>query len=202
VARDVVRVVPDEGTLVVASSMPIRDVEWYAAPRDGGRIVSNRGANGIDGVVSTAVGVALGTGGSTLALVGDIAFVHDANALVAAAARGIDLVVVVVHNDGGGIFSFLPQAGLLPPDRFERLLGTPHGVDIERLASGVGVAAETVTEADGVAPTVEAAIERGGVSVVVVPTDRQANVKVHDELNAAVAEAIRDGRSRPGGPGA
>jgi 2-succinyl-5-enolpyruvyl-6-hydroxy-3-cyclohexene-1-carboxylate synthase len=190
VARDVVRVLPDDGTLVVASSMPIRDVEWYAAPRDGGRIVANRGANGIDGVVSTAVGVALGSAAPTLALVGDIAFLHDANALVGAASREIDLVLVVVNNDGGGIFSFLPQAGLLAPDRFECLLGTPHGVDVERLASGVGVPALTVTEADGVAPAVGAAVERGGVAVVVVPTDRQANVKVHDELNAAVAEAI------------
>ena len=111
------------------------------------RAHSNRGANGIDGVVSTALGRALG-GRPTVVLVGDIAFVHDSNALVALPPRGADLRIVVIDNDGGGIFSFLPQATALPSDRFEQLFGTPHGTDIEALAGAHGVDAAPVSTAD------------------------------------------------------
>jgi 2-succinyl-5-enolpyruvyl-6-hydroxy-3-cyclohexene-1-carboxylate synthase len=141
-------------------------------------------------VVSTAVGIALSSAGATAALVGDVAFLHDANALFGAPDRDIALTVVVVDNDGGGIFSFLPQAQLLPPDRFELLFGTPHGVDPIDLAAAWGVPASRVEEADGVGPAVRAAGDEGGVSVIVVPTDRATNVKVHDELHGAVAESV------------
>ena len=110
------------------------------------RAHANRGANGIDGVVSTALGRAL-TGTPTVALVGDIAFVHDSNALVRLSDRPADLRIVVVDNDGGGIFSFLPQATALPADQFETLLGTPHGTDIEGLARAHGIPAATITDA-------------------------------------------------------
>jgi 2-succinyl-5-enolpyruvyl-6-hydroxy-3-cyclohexene-1-carboxylate synthase len=176
------------GTLVVASSMPVRDVEWFSAPRAGLRVVSNRGANGIDGVVSTAVGVAIGSGGPVTVLLGDVAFLHDANALLGLAARGLDVTIVVVDNRGGGIFSFLPQASALAPERFERLFGTPHEVDLPSLAAVHGVPAFGVQAAEGLAPALRAA--RGGTHVVVVRTDRHANPGVHDELNAAVAAAL------------
>jgi 2-succinyl-5-enolpyruvyl-6-hydroxy-3-cyclohexene-1-carboxylate synthase len=195
VARAAVAALPDEASLVVASSMPIRDVEWYAAPRDGVRILANRGANGIDGVVSTSVGVALAAGRAepVAALVGDVAFLHDANALLGATDRGIALTVVVVDNDGGGIFSFLPQARRLPAGRFERLFGTPHGVRIDAVAAALGAATTEVDEAGGVEPSIRSALDARGVRVVVVRTDRAANVKVHEELNAAVAAALTGG---------
>jgi 2-succinyl-5-enolpyruvyl-6-hydroxy-3-cyclohexene-1-carboxylate synthase len=183
-----------EGTLVVSSSMPVRDVEWYAAPRAGGRVLANRGANGIDGVVSTAVGVAAGGPGPVTVLAGDIAFLHDANALLGLAGRELDLTIVVVDNRGGGIFSFLPQAAAMAPERFERLFGTPHDVDLASLAAVHGVPAITVHAVDGLVPALDVARSAPGSHVVVVPTDRQANVAVHDEVHAAVADAL-DGDS-------
>lgn len=186
-----------DAALVVASSMPVRDVEWYGGTTGATRVLANRGANGIDGVVSTALGVALarrGSGAPTVALVGDVAFLHDANALLGIAERGVDLSVVVVDNDGGGIFSFLPQASEVDPERFERLFGTPHGVDLAALSAAHGVPAEVVVGADaggsaafGVA--LDRAIDRGGVRVVVARTDRHANVAVHERLHRAVLAA-------------
>jgi 2-succinyl-5-enolpyruvyl-6-hydroxy-3-cyclohexene-1-carboxylate synthase len=167
--------------------MPVRDVERYAQPRDGVRVVANRGANGIDGVVSTAVGVAL-AGRPTALLIGDIAFLHDSNGLLGAAGRGVDLVVVVVDNDGGGIFSFLPQATRLPGDRFEALFGTPHGLDLVALAAAYGVEARAV---DGdVGEAAAEALGKGGVHVLVARTDRAANVEAHRRLDDAVAAAV------------
>jgi 2-succinyl-5-enolpyruvyl-6-hydroxy-3-cyclohexene-1-carboxylate synthase len=181
------------GTLVVASSMPVRDVEWYGPARSGLRVHANRGANGIDGVVSTAVGVAVGVGAGApvTALVGDIAFLHDTNALLGLAARQLDLTVVVVDNRGGAIFSFLPQRELLAGERFEQLFGTPHDVDLAALAVAHGLPAVTVHAAADLAPALDAAHRARGTQVVVVRTDREANVAVHRELDAAVASALR-----------
>jgi 2-succinyl-5-enolpyruvyl-6-hydroxy-3-cyclohexene-1-carboxylate synthase len=188
VARDLVAALPDGGALVVSSSMPVRDVERYAAPRTGLRVASNRGANGIDGVVSTAVGVAAGTGAPTALLIGDVAFLHDSNGLLGAAGRGIDLVCVVVDNDGGGIFSFLPHLAAVPGARFERLFGTPHGLDLVALAAALGAEARPVT--GDLAGEVAAALDKGGVHVLVVRTERAANVEAHRVLDDAVAAAV------------
>jgi 2-succinyl-5-enolpyruvyl-6-hydroxy-3-cyclohexene-1-carboxylate synthase len=136
--------------------------------------------------VSTAAGVAAGTGEPVTVLVGDVAFLHDSNALLGLADRGLDLTIVVVDNRGGGIFSFLPQATALSPDRFEQLFGTPHDVDLAALAGVHGVPATEVRAAADLAP----ALAGSGTRVVVVRTDRAANVAVHAELNAAVAAAL------------
>jgi 2-succinyl-5-enolpyruvyl-6-hydroxy-3-cyclohexene-1-carboxylate synthase len=190
VARDVVAAVPTGGHLVVSSSMPVRDVEWYAAPRDGLVVHANRGANGIDGVVATGVGVALGSGAPTAVLVGDVAFLHDASALAAVTRRGVDLTVVVVDNDGGGIFSFLPQAGALDADRFELLFGTPHGTDLAALAAAHGASVRRLDRQAEVGPAVAGALALGGVHVLLVATDRGKNVAVHDEIHAVVADRL------------
>ena len=184
----VARVVADAAShagarLVAASSMPIRDLEWFGGP--GSRAHANRGANGIDGVVSTALGLALG-GHPVIALVGDIAFVHDSNSLVALADRGADLRVVVIDNGGGGIFSFLPQASELGGERFEQLFGTPHGTDLESLAAAHGIDACAVATRDELRDR----LAEPGPSVTRVVTDRADNVRLHEQLNADVAAAL------------
>jgi 2-succinyl-5-enolpyruvyl-6-hydroxy-3-cyclohexene-1-carboxylate synthase len=190
IARDVVAALPDGARLVVASSMPIRDVERYAAPRHGLSVLANRGANGIDGTVSTAVGLALGSAVPTGLLIGDIAFLHDSNGLLGAPGRGIDLVCVVVDNDGGGIFSFLPQARTVPPERFEALFGTPHGLALAAVAAAFGVDARALGRDDDVGAAVREATAKGGVHVLVARTDRAANVGVHGRIDGAVAAAV------------
>jgi 2-succinyl-5-enolpyruvyl-6-hydroxy-3-cyclohexene-1-carboxylate synthase len=191
VARALVAGLPSGAGLLVASSMPIRDVEWYGRPRQGLRIMANRGANGIDGMVSTILGAAAGANGApTVGLLGDLAFLHDAGGLLGAAERGLNAALVVVDNGGGGIFSFLPQVTVVPPVTFERLFGTPHQVDIAAMARLHGLAATEVTKTDELVPTVTTALDGGGVTVLVVRTDRATNVAVHDELHASVAGAL------------
>ena len=191
VARTVVASLPAGASLVTSSSMPVRDVEWYGAPRDGLRVHANRGANGIDGVVSTALGVALaGPSRPTAALVGDVAFLHDQGALVGAVDAGAPCTLVVVDNDGGGIFSFLPLADALPAARFEQLFGTPHGADLAAIARAHRVPVSQPGTAAEVGPAVVEAVAAGGVRMVHVRTDRAANVRVHDELHEAVVASL------------
>jgi len=186
VARMVVGEAPRGGHVVVASSMPVRDLEWYTPRRTDLTVHANRGANGIDGVVSTAIGVA-SSGVSTIALVGDLAFLHDSSALIALARRGLDLTVVVIDNDGGGIFSFLGQAEALEGARFEQLFGTPHGTDCAALARAHGL---SVVEAATPVALSRALARVAGTTVIVVRSDRGANVAVHRLLNDAVRRAI------------
>ena len=148
VARAITASVPAGGHLVVASSMPVRDVEWFGTPRSDITVHANRGANGIDGVIATAIGVAIGSGAPTMALLGDVAFCHDMSSLTALHARRLDCSIVVTDNDGGAIFSFLPQATTLPVDVFEQVFGTPHGTDIVEVARAFGLRAYIAETAD------------------------------------------------------
>jgi 2-succinyl-5-enolpyruvyl-6-hydroxy-3-cyclohexene-1-carboxylate synthase len=125
-------------------------------------------------------------GRTTVVLIGDLAFVHDSNALVALDRRAVDLRIVVVDNDGGGIFSFLPQAAALSDDRFEQLFGTPLGVDVVELATSYGVHARTVEAVDELV----AQLARPGPWMCSVSTDRRHNVDVHDDLHAAIVAAV------------
>src|SRR5438067_4872595 len=118
---------PPDATLFVASSMPIRDVETFAAARpDPPRVLANRGANGIDGTVSAAFGAA-SVGRPVVLLVGDVALAHDIGGLLAARRHSLSLTIVLLNNDGGGIFHFLPVAS--QRDAFEEHVATPHGLD-------------------------------------------------------------------------
>ena len=134
---------------------------------------ANRGANGIDGTMSTAIGVALATGAPTAVLLGDVAFLHDSQRAHRRARTWHRPHDRRLDNDGGGIFSFLPQAATLPPPDYELLFGTPHGVRPEELAAAHGLTSLTVEAADAVALAVEASVAAGGVHLVVVRTDRR-----------------------------
>jgi len=185
-ARDLLGALPDGALLVAGSSRPVRDLDAFARPRHGVRIVGNRGASGIDGLVSTAVGAALAHDGRSYALIGDVAYLHDRNGLVIGPDEPRpDLTLVVVDNDGGGIFSLLPQAGV---EGFERVFGTPHGVDLAADCAAVGVPfADVRTPAELEAALAPAA----GLRVVRVRTDRAATAGLHKRLLAAVAATLR-----------
>ncbi|MCU1427118.1 MAG: 2-succinyl-5-enolpyruvyl-6-hydroxy-3-cyclohexene-carboxylic-acid synthase [Actinomycetia bacterium] len=187
VARDVAACAPEGAQLVVASSLAVRALEWCMAPRDDITLYANRGANGIDGFVSTALGVATATRAPTIALLGDLCFLHDSNGLLGAAARGVDATFVVVDNDGGGIFSYLPQQDLA---EFETLFATPQRVDLVAVARAHGVDAERVTRAPELPGAVKESVGRGGVRVLVVPVDRPSSVARHQSLWRAVDAAL------------
>jgi 2-succinyl-5-enolpyruvyl-6-hydroxy-3-cyclohexene-1-carboxylate synthase len=189
VARDLVGWVPDGGTLVVGSSMPVRDVDAFARPRDGLRFVANRGLSGIDGFVATALGVAAAGDEPVAALCGDLTLLHDASSLLGAAGRPRGAVLVVCDNDGGGIFSFLPQA-TLPAELFEPLFGTPHGLDLTALAAAARVPSRVVEKAADLVPALDAALAGGGTQLVLVRGDRAANLARHRALTEAVAVAV------------
>lgn len=186
VARSIGSMLPDGAHLVVSSSMPIRDIEWFGLINEGVTVQSNRGANGIDGVIATAIGVAASTQQPTALLIGDVAFLHDSAALVGLMARNIDLRVVVIDNDGGGIFSFLPQASSLSGGRFEQLFGTPHGTDLVALSAAHNIPARSVITLNEFAQ----ALSQAGPSVIRVSSDRTTNVAVHQRIADSVVAAL------------
>jgi 2-succinyl-5-enolpyruvyl-6-hydroxy-3-cyclohexene-1-carboxylate synthase len=186
IARTVTAAMTVGSHLVISSSMPIRDVEWFGTSTSGVTVHSNRGTNGIDGVISTAVGVALSTKARVTVLIGDVACLHDSNGLWALSRRDVDLTIVVTNNDGGSIFSFLPQAQIVSNSDFELLYGTPHGASFEHLAATHGIAYEHVTSVKDL----EATLQRGGTRLIELPCDRFANVSQHEALQLAIVAAV------------
>jgi 2-succinyl-5-enolpyruvyl-6-hydroxy-3-cyclohexene-1-carboxylate synthase len=180
-------------TLFVSSSMPVRDLEWYGVRRgEPLRVFSNRGANGIDGVNSTALGVAAGQDRPVVAVLGDLAFLHDASALVSLGDGPGSCTLVVLDNGGGGIFSFLPQAGALAHDRFERLFGTPAQVSISQVARGFGWPVADVSTLGALDDALKRFVGQEPHSVIRVEVPSRAqNVALHDRIHAAVAVAVR-----------
>jgi 2-succinyl-5-enolpyruvyl-6-hydroxy-3-cyclohexene-1-carboxylate synthase len=191
VARAVASSLREDDLLLLSSSMPVRDVEWFAesCPR---AVYSNRGVNGIDGVLSTGIGLALGSGRRVTTLIGDVAFLHDSNALINLGERAAQVRIVVVDNRGGGIFSFLDQAKVLDRGPFERFYGTPHTSNLEALAQAHQVAASTVASKEEFMKRLTEL--RAGV--IVVRTDRDDNVQDHQRINDAVVGALARGARR------
>jgi 2-succinyl-5-enolpyruvyl-6-hydroxy-3-cyclohexene-1-carboxylate synthase len=189
VFAELAALLPAGATLYAGNSMPIRDLDTFFFGSDRAiRLLANRGANGIDGVVSSALGAAAAGLGPTVLAIGDLSFYHDSNGLLAAMQHHLNLTIVLLNNDGGGIFSFLPQAG--EPEHFETLFGTPHGLDFRPLAQMYGARYERVDGWPALRAAIQRGIESGGLHIVEVPTDRARNVTLHRELWQAVGAAL------------
>ena len=155
--------------------------------------MGNRGANGIDGVLSSALGASAARVGDepTVLVVGDLSFFHDLNGLLAARFHSLDLTIVLVNNDGGGIFSFLPQAAY--PEHFEQLFGTPTGLDFRLAVQMYGGHFQSAETWEQFRKAVTWGISTGGLHVVEVKTERESNVRMHRQLWQAVEKAIDGG---------
>ena len=185
-ARDLVGALPGGALLWIASSQPVRDMDGGARPRADVRVLASRGASGIDGTTSSAIGAALAHDGPAFALIGDLALLHDAAGLALGPQEPRpDLCLVVVNNDGGGIFSSLEPAAF--PASFERLFGTPHGTRVDHLAAAFGLPYQRL-EHPGELPK---ALQGRGLRIVEARTDRAEAADLRSRLRAAAAEAIR-----------
>ena len=189
IARDVANWAPNGSTLFVGNSSPIRDLDLAMAPRDGLRVLANRGASGIDGLLSTALGIA-SSRGPAVALLGDLSLLHDVGALVWNAARGTDLVVVVIDNGGGRVFSQLAQREL--PEH-ERLFVTPHGVDLGAVCEAAGVGHHVLDRAADLPPALASATTGGGIQVVIVSSDPERDRRRREELRSRIDASLAPG---------
>lgn len=187
-AQDMAELAGPNAIFFVGSSMPIRCLDLVMRAGPGPWVLANRGVSGIDGCVSTAVGAALAHqtagGGPAFAMLGDLAVIHDQNGLVIGPGEPRpDLTLAVVNNDGGGIFSFLPYAGT---DEFEKLFGTPHGVDFAHMAAATGWDYQRVVNPD----ELPGALKGGGTRLLEIRTDRQASVTLQRQLRRTITEAV------------
>ena len=185
---------PSEATLFVASSMPVRDIEtFWPARADPPRVLCNRGANGIDGIVSSAFGAAAAERGPVVLMIGDVALAHDIGGLLAAGRLGLKLTIVLVQNDGGGIFDFLPVSRAemgRRQDTYRRHVSTPTGLDFARAAALYGLEHELVGELTRFRSALERAIAAERSQIIEVRTVRSENVSLHGRIWDSVAAAL------------
>ena len=184
---------PPTATLFVGASMPIRDVEeFFPALHEPPRVIANRGANGIDGTVSSAFGVAA-AGGEVVLVLGDVTLAHDIGGLLAARRLGLKLTIVLLNNDGGGIFNFLPVAS--QGEVFEQHIATPTGLDFAQAAALFGCRHERATTLDEFAVTLMQALAGGDATIIEVRTDRVNNRRLHADIESAALAGLRTSAS-------
>jgi len=180
VVLELTKLLPNNSTLFVGNSMPIRDVDtFFHNNQKNIRIMANRGANGIDGVVSSAVGASVYADNLFL-IIGDLSFFHDLNGLLAAKMHHLNITIIVINNNGGGIFSFLPQAG--SSKNFENLFGTPIDIEFEYAVKMYGGNYQKVANWDEFQTSITKAVETSGLNVIEVPTNRDINVQTHRSM--------------------
>jgi 2-succinyl-5-enolpyruvyl-6-hydroxy-3-cyclohexene-1-carboxylate synthase len=185
-ARDLVLGLPEDALLWTASSMPVRDIDSHAVARADVRVLASRGTSGIDGTVSAAIGAALAHDGPAFALIGDLAFLYDAPGLALGPGEPRpDLCLIVVNNDGGGIFSTLEQAAFT--GSFERLFGTPHGAALDHLAAAFGLPYQRLDQPEDLGK----ALPGTGLRIVEAQADRAAGAALRGRLREAAAAAVR-----------
>jgi 2-succinyl-5-enolpyruvyl-6-hydroxy-3-cyclohexene-1-carboxylate synthase len=193
-----------QATVFVASSMPVRDVElFWCAGELSPRVLSNRGANGIDGTVSSAFGAAAATSGPVVLLIGDVALAHDLGGLLAARRLGLSLTIVLLNNDGGGIFHFLPIAG--EHDAFDQHIATPHGLEFAHAAALYGCGYQRAEDVEQLRAGIERSLRAQATTIIEVRTDRRDNLALHRRLTEAVSAALKTSPPSPsrtcgGGP--
>jgi 2-succinyl-5-enolpyruvyl-6-hydroxy-3-cyclohexene-1-carboxylate synthase len=188
---ELAELLPAGSTLFVGNSMPIRDMDtFFWGSERPIRILGNRGANGIDGIISSAFGVSAASTKDehTILVIGDLSFFHDLNGLLAAHLHALHMTIVLVNNDGGGIFSFLPQSNY--PQYFEQLFGTPTGLDFQPVVHMYGGHFHRVRDWADFRNAIEESFHMDGFHVIEVPTERQSNVAMHRQLWQAVEHAL------------
>jgi 2-succinyl-5-enolpyruvyl-6-hydroxy-3-cyclohexene-1-carboxylate synthase len=183
---------PADATLVVAASMPVRDLETFAPVRAAPpRVLSNRGANGIDGTLATAYGVAAASHGPVVCLLGDVAFAHDLGSLLTATRLAVPLTILLIDNGGGGIFDFLPVS--TQRDAYEHHVATPTGLDPEAAAALYGLQHLEVTTLSELRAALDHGLMSAGTTLVVVRTRREENVALHRRVWEAVGRGLGAG---------
>lgn len=194
--RELGEALPDGALLYVSNSMPVRNLDAFLAPGLSAlRVLCNRGASGIDGMVSSALGAAAAAEQPVVLLTGDLAFLHDAGGLLAAHRHALRATIVVLDNDGGGIFSLLPIAKYGEAVGFEEYFRAPHGLDLGAVARAYGARFTRVGSWEHFRAALKESFGAPGVSLVAVPVDRDRNVAHLQDLYAAVSAALAGGRS-------
>jgi 2-succinyl-5-enolpyruvyl-6-hydroxy-3-cyclohexene-1-carboxylate synthase len=192
VAAAVLGALPEDAILYSATSLPIRAVDAFWTTDRPIDVLANRGANGIDGTVSSAIGAASATGRPVVCLAGDLALLHDVGGMLAASRLKVPVVIVVIDNDGGGIFEFLPQANGLDRETFERLFTVSHRRDLMYAAELYGFSFAAARDTGALDKALRWAFTEGGSWVIRVPVNRAASVDAHAGAWDAVARALRE----------
>jgi 2-succinyl-5-enolpyruvyl-6-hydroxy-3-cyclohexene-1-carboxylate synthase len=173
---------------MLGNSMPIRDFEMFAAVRgDAPRTIANRGASGIDGIIATACGTALGGQTPVTLVIGDLSTLHDLNSLSLARSVTKPLPIIIINNDGGGIFSLLPVS---KTEHFEPLFGTPHGLRFNDITRGFGLPYTAPSSMEEFMMAYQTATTHRGASVIEVSTNRHANADLHRAISKEISKTL------------